>query len=307
LDLSIIIVSWNAKKLLRNCLLSVYKKSKDISFEVFVVDNASDDGSVEMIAKDFSNVILIKNEKNVGFARANNQVIKETKGKYILLLNQDTEVLNNAIGEMVKFMEMHPKCGAIGPKLLNPDGTLQMSARSFPTLATAFFENIYLYKLFPRNKIIGKYYMSYWNHNKIREVDWVSGACLMINRKTIEEVGLLDEQYFMYSEETDWCYRIKKADWHIYYIPQAEVIHFGWENIEPSSVRKFIELHKSMLLFFKKHYTPSMVCLLWLILKLGLLIRIIAWSVLCFLPTSNRKIAKSKIILFWKTLKQNQK
>lgn len=301
-ELSIIIVSWNTRDLLRDCLLSIYRETKAISFEIFVVDNASSDNTQVLVTKEFPQVKLIKNKENVGFARANNQAITESKAEYILLQNPDTVVLSGALDTMLDFMEKHPQVGVIGPKLLNADRTLQLSARSFPTLRTAFFESFYLYKLFPHNKIIGKYYMSHWDHNDTRQVDWISGACLMARRKAIEEVGLLDEQFFMFSEEVDWCFRIRKAGWKVYFLPQAQVIHFRAKSVEPRSSRILIQLNKSSLLFFKKHYNHKRVCLLWLVLRLGLLARLVAWSVASLSSIKNRKTTASKVTTFWKTL-----
>ncbi len=254
MDLSIIIVNWNTRELLSKCLRLVYDTVTGLEFEVFVVDNASQDGSVAMVKELFPQVLLIENEENVGFARANNQAIKQSSGRYILLLNTDTFVREDAVERMVAFMDAHPEAGAAGCRLYYPDGKLQLSCNSFPTLFTEFCLAASLDRLFPRSPLFGRYKMSYWDFDEVREVDVVLGAFMIIRRQAIEQVGLLDETFFMYSEEVDWCYRIKKNGWKIYYVPYAEATHIWGGSSGQVRAEMLVEMYKSRIAFFQKYY-----------------------------------------------------
>lgn len=254
LSLSIVIVNHNVEHLLKECLQSVYCNTRQISFEIIVVDNNSTDGSVEMLRKEFPGVKLIENQENLGFAKATNQGLRESRGRYVLLLNPDTVVLSGALDKMVEFMEANSQAGALGCKLLYPDGSLQPSCRSFPTLTTAFFENTGLEKLFPKNKVIGRHRIGYWDHNDIREVDQPTGAALMVRQEILSQVGLMDEQFYMYYDDIDWCYRIKKRGWKIYLIPLAQIIHYGGQSAGLNMAEMRIQGYKSRHKFFRKHY-----------------------------------------------------
>jgi len=225
LDLSIIIVNFNKSKLLKDCLDSIYKNSKSIKFEIFVVDNGSKDNSVSMIKENFPQIKLIENSSNLGFAKANNQAIKLSQGKYILLLNNDTKILNNALKQMVEFMTAHPNTGGLGPKLLNPDLTSQR-------------EGSLLSKRF-------------WNSKTPIETNFLTGAALMIRRGVFEKVGLLDENFFFYNEDIDICRRIKKAGWKLYFLPSAQIIHIGQQT---KNIEMIYEGYRGGLHLCKKHY-----------------------------------------------------
>lgn len=286
LDLSIVIVNWNTKDLLRGCLRSIYEETGNIQFKVFVVDNASRDGSCKMVKEEFPQIRLIENPENVGFARASNQAIEQAKGKYILLLNPDTIVLENALEKMVRFMKRYPKIGAIGCKILDQNKNIEFSCRSFPTLSTIFFQSTLLSRILPRNKIIGKYLLSYWGHNDIRDVDWVTGACLMFRKEVIKKVGLFDENMFMYGEDVDWCYRIKKAGYRVCYFPQSQIIHYKGGSSRGWSKKAFVETHRSLYKFFLKHYGRHKLIVLQFIIILGLNLRNI---LVLFLSIFNKK------------------
>lgn len=253
IDLSIVIVSYNTKKLTLKCLESVFKETKDVSLEVFIVDNASSDGSVLTIRKEFPQVSLIVNKENLGFARANNQAIKQAKGRYILLLNSDTEVLENALGEMVAFMGSHKDIGILGPKLLNSDSTLQPSAESFPSLSTQIYEVFLLSKIFPKSKEFGKLHLSWWDFDSGREVDKITGAAFLIRREVIEKIGLLDENFFMYYEEVDFCKRAKEAGFKVYFYPKAKVTHHWSASSGRISFSVTSRSLRSMNQYFSKH------------------------------------------------------
>jgi len=254
-DLSIIIVNYETKNLLEQCLNSIYSENYHFSYEVSVVDNDSKDSSIEMVKKKFPQVKLIENRNNLGFAAANNQALRRSNARYLLLINPDTVVLPDSLNVMMEFMDEHPEAGIAGCKLLNPDYSLQYSCRKFSNFATFFLRGIHLDSIFPNNTILRKYMMFDWDHNEVREVDWVLGSCMMVRRKAIEQVGMLDENFILYFEDQDWCYRMWKHDWKVYYVPQAQMIHY----YQRRSAKQFLNVStwthiKSMLYFFKKHY-----------------------------------------------------
>jgi N-acetylglucosaminyl-diphospho-decaprenol L-rhamnosyltransferase len=250
-DLSVVIVNWNVRDLLRRCLHSVEESSKveapkRLSVQVIVVDNASTDGSVPMLRSEFPQIELIANEENLGFTRGNNQGLSISDGRCALLLNPDTEVLGHALGEMVAYMDMHPAVGALGPQLIYADGRVQSSRRRFPGLDTAFLEGTFLQQSFPRSRVDRP-------EDETQEVDWLVGACLLMRRKTLDQVGPLDERFFMYSEEMDWCYRAKGQGWKVVYLPAARVIHHEGKSSEQVLPVRHIQFQRSKVLFFKKH------------------------------------------------------
>lgn len=256
LELSIIIVNYNSQKYLINCLQSIYQNTKDISFEVIVVDNASSDDSAAIVAREFPKSQVIKNDHNLGFIKGNNIGLRLAKGKYLLSLNNDTEIKDNALKILVDFMDSHPEAGACGAKLLNSNGTIQHQCkRGFPTPWNICTYSLGLSKLFPKSKLFGGYLMAYLDPNKINEIDAISGACFMVRKEIADRVGIMDEDYIMYGDDLDWSYRIKQAGWKIYYVPEAEIIHYGGRG--GSSIhrhRNIIEFHRSMFTFYNKHY-----------------------------------------------------
>ena len=253
--LSIVIVNWNVRDLLRNCLRSVYAswRAEPSALEVFVVDNASNDDSAAMVRAEFPQAVLIENRQNTGFTEANNQAIDLAQGQYVLLLNPDTEVLGDALNAMVDYLDVHPEVGLLGPKLLNPNRTVQSSRRRFPTLATAFLESTVLQQWWPDNKVLRHYYVLDRSDDDVLPVDWVVGACLAVRRAAIDQVGLLDEGFFMYSEEMDWCYRLKKAGWQVVYLPTAQVIHSGGQSSRQVVAAQHIHFQRSKIRFFHNH------------------------------------------------------
>lgn len=266
-DLSIIIVSWNTVSLLDACLASIMAYPSGRHSEVIVVDNASSDGSVHKVRSRYPDVNLIENERNVGFARANNQAIRQAVGRYILLLNPDTEVRSKALETLIRFLEGHEEAGAVGARILNPDGTLQHSCYPAPTLLN---EWLHLFHL-DRERREG---MDTWDVTEPREVEVLLGACMMIRREALDEVGFLDERFFMYSEEVDFCYRLQKADWSLYWVPQAEVVHHGGQSTRQAATDMFLQLYEGKLLYFRKHYGPGAARLYKLILLIGSLSRL---------------------------------
>jgi GT2 family glycosyltransferase len=266
MDLSVIIVNWNTMDLLCQCIDSLPQALKKIDTEVFVVDNASTDGSVAAVRGKFPGVKLIENQVNLGFARANNQAISLSSGEYALLLNPDTQVKNEAITQMLSFVNNHPEAGLVGAQLLNSDGSKQNSIANFPSLATELLNKSLLRWLFPQ-KFPGKERV----YPVPVEVDSVIGACMLVRRKAVEQVGLLDEEFFLFLEETDWCYRMKKAGWKIYHIPQAEILHFQGKSAEAEKRKARIEYYRSRYHYFRKNKgrLQSLVLLIGLIIKLS--------------------------------------
>jgi GT2 family glycosyltransferase len=252
--LSVIIVSWNTRELTRRCLQSLKDDLGDLDAEVFLIDNDSHDGTADMVAKEHPWVKLIANDSNRGFAAANNQALHVCTGQNILLLNPDTEVRSGAISTLLQFFEKHPQCGVVAPQLLNTDGTIQRSCRQFPTFMGMFYELIGLSKLFPQRQKFREYKMLDWNHDDERQVDQPEGACLLIRRSVIEQVGMLDEGYFMLFEEVDWCYRIKKQGWQIWFTPTAQVVHHYGQSIKQVKPKMILSSHRGMYRFWWKHY-----------------------------------------------------
>lgn len=252
-DLSIIIVSWNVQALLRGCLQSVVAEQGSLRLQVIVVDSASTDGSAEMVAAEFPWVELLACTENVGFPRGNNLGIAKAYGRYILLLNPDTILHDDALTEMVHFLQQNPAVGVVGPQLLNEDGTVQSSRRRFPSLTTAFFESTWLQPLAPQ-RVLDRYYVLDVADDETAVVDWVMGACLMTRQEIVAAVGGMDEAYFMYSEELDWCRRIQAAQWQVVYFPQARVTHFQGKSSEQVVVNRHIYFNQAKLRYFRKYH-----------------------------------------------------
>jgi len=253
IDVSIIIVAWNVKDFVHNCLKSVYEQTKGITFEVIYVDNGSEDGSVDMVTKEFPEVRIIKNEKNEGFTKANNQGIQISKGRYVLLLNSDTIVLDNAITKTVKFADSHPEAAVVGCKVLNSDSTLQRNCFMYPSILNMLLSAIYLHKFFSKSKFFGRERMTWWDFNDVREVETVGGCFSLVRRKAIDQVGLMDETYFVYGDDPDWCYRFKKSGWKIIFTPNGQIIHYDGQNTQSMTRKFFWQLNGSRLIFMKIH------------------------------------------------------
>jgi len=264
-DLSIVIVSWNVRALLRRCLQSVLAEAKpgpddgvfqlgDWKVEILIVDNASADGSIEMVRSQFPHVHLIANGENRGFTAANNQGLSRARGRYLLLLNPDTEVVGDALATMIRYVEANAEIGALGAKLLYPDGSIQSSRRRFPTLSTALVESTVVQEWWKDNRILHRYYMTDTGDDEIQRVDWVVGACLLVRRQAYEQVGGLDEGFFMYSEELDWCRRIKAAGWEVVYLPTATVMHHEGKSSEQVVPARHVYFQSSKVRYFRKHH-----------------------------------------------------
>lgn len=271
MDLSIIIVNWNTKKLLVECLDSIYRSPQNIEYDIWVVDNASTDGSSELVRERYPEVNLIANEVNIGFARANNLAYQQCTGKNILLLNPDTVVEPHAIEKLIQFLNQKANAGMVGPRLLNPDGTLQVSAFPVPTLSKEFWRLFHLDNFIP----YAKYPIETWDTGSVREVDTLLGACMLIRRETLGESSIFDEEYFIYSEEVDLCTRLKKDGWHLYWLPSSVVIHHGAQSTQQVAEEMFLKLYAGKVLYFRKHHSKVAVFLYKLILLLAAMSRIL--------------------------------
>jgi len=251
-EVSIIIVSWNTRDILRDCLHSVYDRTRHIAFEVILIDNASGDGSAEMVRIKFPQVILIENQQNRGFAAANNQGMKIAQGRYVLLLNPDTIILKEAIQKSVAFADSHVSAGVVGIKTFYSDGTLQPNCYQFPSISNLLISTIGLNKLLPKSRLWGRERYTWWNYDTIREVDVVAGCFMLVRREVLEKVGMMDESYFMYGEEMDWCWRIKRAGWKVMYYPHPGLIHHGSVATAKNPNNMMREGRKSYLHFIQK-------------------------------------------------------
>ena len=251
-DLSIIIVNWNVRDLLRDCLRSIDVGRGALSVEVIVVDSASADDSVAMMRDQFSWVRLIPCDENVGFPRGNNIGLAEALGTHLLLLNPDTVILEDALPKMVAYLQAHSDVGALGPQLLNPDGSIQSSRRRFPTAATGFLESTWLEGLAPG--VLRRYYALDLPDDATADVDWLTGACIMVPRAIYEEIGGLDEGYYMYSEELDWCRRIKATGRRVVYFPAAQVTHHIGKSSEQAVTARHINFQRAKLRYFRKYH-----------------------------------------------------
>jgi N-acetylglucosaminyl-diphospho-decaprenol L-rhamnosyltransferase len=252
MTVSVVVVSWNTRDLLRNCLLTVEKEARVLQhgeLEVFVVDNGSTDGTVEMLRKSFPSVELIANTENAGFAAANNQALARCKGDFVLLLNPDTEMKAGSLHEMIRFLKSRLYVGAVGPLLIGPDGSMQESCYPRPTLFRELWRLLYLDRLYR----LAVYPMAQWTLDRPRQVETVQGACILIKHSVLDEIGLLDQDFFIYTEEIDLCRRIITAGWRVYWLPTATVIHYGGQSTRQAVSQMFIELYRSKLHYFRKH------------------------------------------------------
>jgi GT2 family glycosyltransferase len=258
IKLSVVIVNYNVKHFIEQCLFSVLKASENLSCEVFVVDNNSVDGSVTLIKEKFPQINLIVNKTNTGFSVANNQAIKLAKGEYVLLLNPDTVVQEDTFTKIIAFMDSHSDAGGLGVKMLDGQGNFAPeSKRGLPTPSVAFYKMFGLSRFFPKSKRFGKYHLSYLPENQINEIDVISGAFMLIRKTVLDKIGLLDESFFMYGEDIDLSYRIKKAGYKNYYFPETQIIHYKGESTKRSSLNYVVIFYKAMAIFSKKHFSGS--------------------------------------------------
>ncbi len=296
MKLSIIIISWNTQKLTQKCVESVFAFVKNIDFEVWVVDNNSTDATINFLEKykienKLDNLNIIINKENVGFAKANNQAIKQSNGEYILLLNPDTEFVDDKIKEALEFMKNNPEIGILGPKLLNTDGSLQRSCRKFPNFLDQLFIQLKFYNFFPNKiKTTREYFMLDFEHNENREVDQVMGAAMLVKMEVVKKIGLLDEKFWAIFEEVDFCQRAKEAGYKIFFYANWQIYHHKEQSFKQWPVwRKQINFNHSLYYYFKKHKPFWQLFLLWLVQPINLLLTWIDMTV-----GVRKKVGKSK-------------
>jgi GT2 family glycosyltransferase len=272
-NLSIIIVNWNSANYLKKCISSIFRNNPTCSFEVIIIDNNSDDKSLDSAKYFFPRLRIIKNSKNLGLAKANNEGIRKSKGNYILFLNPDAVILPQAIDKMIAYFDSHPRTGALGPKLLNKNNTVQQSIHGFISLSHAFFEISSLDRFFPKNalnkiflgKLLGNIFKnllaSYNEYNKPTKVSVVMGSCFLTTKKILNNTGYFDEHFFLYHEENELCYRIKEKGFDCVYFPIAKVVHYNKQSAGKVLNLVFIERCKSIFYYFEKHFKHKMVFL----------------------------------------------
>lgn len=274
MDLTVVIVNYNVQYFLDQCLKSVFRSGNTLEMEVIVVDNNSVDGSQEMIREKYPRVILIANQENSGFSKANNQAIRIAKGRYVLLLNPDTVVEDDTLTKVVRFMDKHPDAGGLGVKMLDGQGQfLPESKRGLPTPDVAFFKIFGLAKLFPKSRTFGKYHLGYLDPEQTHEVEVLSGAFMLLRKEALEKTGYLDEDFFMYGEDIDLSYRITQAGYKNYYFPETRIIHYKGESTKKSSVNYVLVFYNAMIIFARKHFSKQNAWLFSLLINLAVYFR----------------------------------
>jgi N-acetylglucosaminyl-diphospho-decaprenol L-rhamnosyltransferase len=304
-DLSIVIVSWNVRELLRACLASIQGGMDALEVETIVVDSASSDGTPDMIRAEFPWVKLIEPGENTGFSKGNNLGMEASQGRFVLLLNPDTEVVDDALPRMVAHLDAHPEVGVLGPQLLNTDGTIQSSRRRFPTAWTAFFEASWLEPIAPQ-AILRHFKMLDCPNDQTLSVDWVTGAALLARQEAIEQVGGMDTSYFMYSEELDWQRRIKEAGWQIAYFPAAKIIHHGGKSSEQVAAQRDIDFHTSKIRYYRRHHGPLLAASLRVFLLVGYVGRLILEGAK-WLVGHKRVMRRERVQAYWQVIRSGLK
>jgi GT2 family glycosyltransferase len=274
MDLSHILVNYHSREPLLEVLASLPGGAAGLESETVVIDNSPGDGTAEALAAKFPAARIVANAENVGYARAVNQGLRATSGEFVLVMNPDCEVPPGAIRTLVDYLRAHPRVGIAGPRVLNPDGTLEYSARAFPDPFTFLFNRYSLLtRLFPRNPWSRRYLMTDWDHASVREVDWLSGACMVVRRAAVDQVGPMDEAFFMFNEDVDWCRRMKGAGWAVVYVPDATVVHHIGASRKRTANRVILERHRGMIHYFRKHHPSNPI----LGALVGALITLRAW------------------------------
>jgi GT2 family glycosyltransferase len=287
-DISIIIVNLNTRELLDACLASVENERSSLALEVIVIDNGSTDGSAAMVQERYPGTVLVRNTRNEGFARPNNEGLHRARGRNLLLLNSDTVVRPGAFRVMVDFLDAHPDAGACGPKLIYPDGRLQFSVKGFPTLWTHFCDMTYLDRLFPGSHVFGRGEMRYFDYGHAAPADHLMAAAFLVRRETYERIGPLDERFAIYYNDMDWCYRMVQGGWTIWYVPEAVVEHHLGKTVGAVNSRftLFTMLYNNVMFFYQKHYGRWTIVVYRLLLACGFAVRSIGWTLIAAMRPS---------------------
>ncbi len=269
-DLSVIIVTYNSRADISRCLQSLHQHCRGVVLEIVVCDNASVDGTAELVAASFPTVRLLRHAENIGFAAANNRAAAQATGRHLLFLNPDTWVDADLAAVLVRFLDSHEQAGGCAPRVLNPDGSLQRgSVRAFPTLTTLLYDQLGLSRLLPRSPRFGHYLMTWWDHQQQREVDQPMGACLAVRREAFAAVAGFDEGYFMYFEDVELCRALHDAGWKIFFLPEARVFHVGGQSTSPVVTSNFPEFYRSMYRYFRRHHGATATLLAKVLVTMG--------------------------------------
>lgn len=278
-DISVIIVGWNTRDILKACLRSIYMETTGISYEIIYVDNASSDGSLDMVKDCFPSIRYISNEENLGFVKANNQAIEIARGRYVLLLNSDTIVLDNAIARTVGFADTRPDAAVFGCRVVNPDMSLQRSCFMYPSLLNGLLFSSYMYKLLPRSPFFGRQHMTWWEFDSVREVETVSGCFSLVRRTAIEATGAMDPVFFFYGDDLDWCFRFHQAGWKILFYPAATIVHYGGLSTKKKRSEFILQLYGSDMLFMRLHRSGFSFMIYRALSAFSFVIRLPGWAV----------------------------
>jgi GT2 family glycosyltransferase len=289
-----VIVNWNTRDLTLQCLRSIYAQLDSFTSQIIVVDNASEDDSVQVIRGEFPSVAVIENEENLGFAKANNRGLRECSGRYVLLINSDVVLRDGCFAALHEYIGQHPKIGVLGPRILNGDLTIQESCKEFPTVWNTLCRALALDTAFPHLRLFSSQLMKYWSHDDVRPVDILSGCFWMVRREALETVGPLDERFFMYAEDKDWCKRYWKAGWSIVYYPHAEAIHLAAASSSRDPVRFYLEMNRANLRYWKKHYGRFQRLAIPAIMLLHDSLRMLGACIVFLILPSQRQAARSK-------------
>jgi GT2 family glycosyltransferase len=257
MKISVVIVSWNAKSFLLECLASVMRQSRPDDLEVIVVDNASSDGSPQAVSEGYPTVQLIANDGNYGFAKANNIGIRASRGEYLFLINSDVVVSDGCFDKSIEYMDQHPEVGMLGPKILGVDGKVQRSCMGYPSLWNTLCRALALDSLFPRSRLFGSHLLTYWNHDDTRPVDVINGCFWVLRRSAMEQVGLLDERFFFYGEDVDWCRRFNLKGRKVVFFSEAEALHYGGASSANAPVKYVIEMQRANYQYWLKHHSRA--------------------------------------------------
>jgi GT2 family glycosyltransferase len=292
---SVIIVSWNARDYLLQCLTSLAAGACRYPMEIIVVDNASSDGSFESVKAQYPQVRLIRNDTNLGFAKANNLGVAASAGRYLCFVNSDVKVLKDCISNLVDHCEQHPRTGMTGPRVIGGDGQLQRSCRGFPTLWNMFCRALALDTIFHKSRLFTGYSLSHWRHDNLRPVDILSGCFWLVRKEALTRVGRLDEDFFIYGEDLDWCKRFWNQGWEVVYVPTAEAIHYGGASSANAPLRFFIERQRADLQYWRKHHSRPAVACFFLISCLHLALRALGYSLALGLNRHKRQAYRHKV------------
>lgn len=295
-ELSVCIVSWNTRELLRDCLSSLAADPASVDWEIIVVDNASTDGSPDMVVEEFPEVALIASARNLGFSGGSNAGLERATGRCLVILNPDTRVEVGALAGLAQYLDAHPSVGAVGPQLIRGDGSLELSCGRTPSLGSEIVHKLLLHRVFPFFRF-GR-----WNHESTRLVGWVTGACLMVRREAADQVGFLDARMFMCFEDLDWCMRLHRAGWEIAYYPAHRVIHLGGQSIQQNREEMLVVSQQSLFFLFQKHSGPLQLMALRALTVVEMLLRSLVWSGLRLAVPGRRCEARQRLAAYRRIL-----